>query len=157
MSRRTSTQDSPREPQLSLLSSFLSGLLFAAGLGLAGMTDPQKILSFLTLNENWSPSLLVVMAGALGVSFPLFSSILKRKSPILSRQFHLPHQKAVDRPLIQGSLLFGVGWGLSGYCPGPLLVAAGAYPREMAGPLGLFLVGLFIGIFLKRRGTRSYP
>lgn len=137
--------------RLRILSSFFSGLLFAGGLGLSGMTDPRKILAFLTLSKDWSPSLLWVMGGALSVAFPLFAGILKRRAPLLDRTFHLPHQKTVDRPLILGSLLFGLGWGLSGYCPGPLLVASGAYPEAMSRLLAIFLVGLIFGLILRKR------
>ena len=135
-------------------ASFLSGLIFALGLGLSEMTNPNKILSFLTLSKDWSPSLLFVMGGALGVTLPLFAVILRRKKPILDGRFHAPAQKTIDAPLILGSIVFGLGWGLSGYCPGPLVVSLAAHPNDMAPLFLFFLAGLLIGRrALRRLGT----
>ena len=106
-----------------LFSSFGAGLLFALGLGLSGMTDPSKVRGFLDLFGAWDPSLMLVMGGAVGVGLVLTRLALKRKTPVLDARFHLPTQTAVDVPLVAGAALFGVGWGLSGYCPGPAVVS----------------------------------
>ena len=103
-------------------SSFLTALIFALGLGISGMINPNKVLAFLDLAGHWDPSLAFVMLGAVGVSFVLSRFILKRRSPIVGGEWDVPRKKELDPPLIIGALLFGVGWGLAGFCPGPALV-----------------------------------
>ncbi len=104
-------------------SSFIAGLLFAVGLGIAGMTQPQRIIAFLDVGGNWDPSLMFVMGGALAVHLVSYKLILRRKSPLFDTSFHVPTRTNIDAKLIGGSTLFGIGWGLSGYCPGPAVVA----------------------------------
>ncbi|MDF9392900.1 MULTISPECIES: DUF6691 family protein [Methylococcus] len=104
-------------------SAFLWGVIFATGLGLAGMTRPGKILAFLNVGGNWDPSLMLVMGGAVGLTFTLFPRILRLGRPVLGDRFDLPVRKHVDRRLVGGAAVFGVGWGLSGYCPGPAVVS----------------------------------
>jgi uncharacterized membrane protein YedE/YeeE len=108
--------------------SFASGLLFAIGLGISGMTQPAKVQGFLDVAGRWDPSLAFVMGGALLVGVLSFTVILRRPSPILERRFHLPERARIDGRLVGGAALFGAGWGLSGYCPGPavLSVVSGA-------------------------------
>lgn len=108
---------------MKLFISFLVGLIFSIGLGVSGMTQPQKVVSFLDLFGEWNPALAFVMIGAIAfhaISFPL---ITKMKSPILVDQFHLPNKNDLDGRLIVGALLFGAGWGLGGFCPGPGIVS----------------------------------
>ena len=105
------------------LASFLSGVLFTVGLGISGMTHPSKVIGFLDLLGRWDPSLAFVMGGAVLVGAVTFRFILRRTAPVLAARFHLPIQTTLDRPLIVGSVLFGVGWGLSGYCPGPAIAS----------------------------------
>jgi len=103
-----------------------SGTLFGLGLAVAQMTDPRKVLNFLDFAGTWDPSLLLVLGGATGLSVLAFRFILARRAPLLDAQFHLPPPQAqVDLPLIAGSALFGIGWGLAGYCPGPALASLG--------------------------------
>lgn len=106
------------------LSAFGAGLLFGLGLWLSGMADPRKVLGFLDVTGNWDPSLLLVMAGAVAVtaSFTL-PVVLKRSAPLLGGTFELPAQSAIDAPLLLGAAIFGLGWGIGGYCPGPALTA----------------------------------
>lgn len=108
-----------------IVESFI-GLLFGLGLILAGMTDPGKVLAFLDLAGAWDPSLAFVMAGAIGGSAFAFVVARRRATALLGGAMQLPTARDIDRPLVVGSLAFGVGWGLVGFCPGPALVALGA-------------------------------
>lgn len=108
------------------LTEFAVGLLFGLGLILAGMTDPGKVLGFLDLAGLWDPSLALVMGGAIAVGVGAFAVARKRTVSFLGGAMHLPTAGAIDRRLVIGSLVFGAGWGLAGFCPGPALVAAGA-------------------------------
>ncbi|MRW89860.1 YeeE/YedE family protein [Duganella sp. FT80W] len=101
----------------------LTGLLFGIGLILAGMTNPAKVLGFLDLAGAWDPSLALVMAGAIGVALPAFALARRRSHALLGDTMQLPTSRVIDRRLIGGSLLFGIGWGLAGYCPGPALTS----------------------------------
>lgn len=103
------------------LTSFVSGLIFAIGLGFSGMMDPVKVQGFLDLAGKWDPSLALVMGGSVMVTFVLFPLIFKRKTPLLGGSFNLPTSVKIDKPLIGGALLFGTGWAISGLCPGPAL------------------------------------
>ena len=103
--------------------AFIVGILFALGLGLSGMTQPQIVRSFLDIFGHWDPRLMGVMAGAIGVHAILYRFIIKRKSPILGDKFHLPPLTQIDKKLVVGALIFGLGWGWTGICPGPGIVA----------------------------------
>ena len=107
------------------LAALLSGLVFGLGLSLAQMTNPDKVLNFLDIRGTWDPSLLLVLGGAVVLSALGFHSVLKRGAPLWDTQFHLPQRQAIDRPLVIGSALFGLGWGLAGYCPGPAIASLG--------------------------------
>lgn len=123
--------------------AFVCGLIFAVGLGLAGMTSPAKVLAFLDVtSKSWDPSLAFVMAGAVGVHF-VFARRAAAASrsggrPLVARRFHLPERTTVDRTLVPGAVLFGIGWGLAGYCPGPGLVAF------IVTPLAVIFVGAML-------------
>jgi len=106
-----------------LISVFLCGMLFAIGLGISGMTDANKVIAFLNLAGEWDPSLAFVMAGAIGVHMPLIWWIRGRKSPIFGDLFHLPTRQDLGSQLVLGSAIFGIGWGLGGFCPGPGIVS----------------------------------
>ena len=103
--------------------ALIVGLLFGLGLALSGMTQPQKVIGFLDFFGEWDPTLLFVMVGAILVHAVAYRFIKRRSSPILAEVFHLPPTKKVDWKLIAGSVLFGIGWGLAGYCPGPALTS----------------------------------
>jgi len=113
-----------------LLTAFVLGAMFGFGLGLGGMTTPAKIIGFLDVTGEWDPTLAFVMGGAVIVTFVSFPLILRRPHPVLGEHFVLPEKRSIDASLVLGAILFGVGWGLSGYCPGPSLVslASGAKP-----------------------------
>lgn len=105
------------------LSSFAAGALFAIGLGVAGMTKPEKVVGFLDVFGDWDPSLALVMAAAVTVHATLRLLVLRRAAPLFEARFQVPTRRDVDARLVVGAAIFGVGWGLSGYCPGPALVA----------------------------------
>lgn len=105
---------------------FAIGLLFGLGLILAGMTDPGKVVGFLDLAGAWDPSLAFVMGGAIVVGIGAFALARRRTTAFLGGAMQLPTRRDIDRPLVVGSLVFGVGWGIAGFCPGPAVVAAGA-------------------------------
>ncbi|WP_413578065.1 DUF6691 family protein [Bdellovibrio sp. HCB290] len=102
------------------------GFLFAVGLAISGMTQPKKILDFLTFGAGWDPSLLFVMIGAVPVHMITYRLVRGRKAPVLDSQFFLPKTTEITKPLMVGSVIFGLGWGLGGYCPGPGLVSLGS-------------------------------
>lgn len=99
------------------------GFLFSIGLGISGMTQPKKVIGFLDIFGSWDPSLAFVMVGAIAVHFVVYRWTQKRSSPLLSLSWHLPDKKEITFSLLAGSFLFGVGWGLAGYCPGPAIVS----------------------------------
>src|SRR5262245_42889395 len=108
------------------LAAFAAGLVFGVGLIVSGMADPSKVLGFLDVAGSWDPSLAFVMIGAIGVSLLAFRVAGKRAAPVLGDAFRLPDAKQIDRRLLVGSVVFGVGWGLAGFCPAPAVVAYGA-------------------------------
>jgi uncharacterized membrane protein YedE/YeeE len=128
------------------LVSFLCGLVFAVGLGVSGMTLPSKVIGFLDVAGAWDASLAFVMAGAVGVHMALYRLILRRRSPLLAERFALLTRQDIDWPLLVGAAIFGVGWGLGGYCPGPGLTSlgSGAYAAL------LFVSAMLVGMALFR-------
>ncbi|MCB9063400.1 MAG: YeeE/YedE family protein [Halobacteriovoraceae bacterium] len=105
------------------LSALITGIIFATGLGLSGMLDPRKIQGFLNISGKWDPSLAFVMLGALAINFALYPFITKKQKPICHHNFSIPTNTVVNRGLIIGSAIFGIGWGISGLCPGPALAS----------------------------------
>jgi uncharacterized protein len=110
--------------------ALISGLLFGVGLTLSQMTNPNKVLGFLDLAGNWDPSLIFVMAGALTVTLLSFRLILKCPAPVFDKAFYLPSKSAIDKTLLIGAAIFGIGWGISGYCPGPSVAGLGLGTSE---------------------------
>ncbi len=113
----------PALPVASFIAVTVSGFLFALGLAAANMTNPAKMLAFREVTGTWDPSLIVVFAAVLGVTLPGFHLVLKQQQPRHAQQFFLPTSQDIDRKLIDGASLFGIGWGIGGYCPGPALTA----------------------------------
>lgn len=105
------------------IAALLSGVVFGLGLTISHMTNPDKVLAFLDVGGAWDPSLLLVLGGAVIVTFIAFRFILKRPQPIFEKRFYIPTRQAIDRKLLGGSAVFGVGWGLVGFCPGPAITS----------------------------------
>lgn len=103
--------------------AIVSGLLFGLGMGISQMMDRARALAFMNIAGVWDPTLLLVLGGAVGVTVIAFRFVLRRPNPILDSTFHLPTRKDIDRPLITGAVIFGVGWGIAGYCPGSAIPA----------------------------------
>ncbi len=110
---------------LHTLAALASGALFGLGLAMSGMTDPRIVLGFLDVTGAFDPTLLFVLAGAVATTTLLFRLVLRRGSPVLGGSFGMPNRKHVDRTLLAGAAIFGIGWGLAGYCPGPALAGLG--------------------------------
>lgn len=118
------TQDASSSNHLAQnLVTLVAGLLFGLGLGFSQMIDPQRVIGFLDLFGSWDPTLAFVMGGAVLVTLISFRFILRRPHPLLGSKFFVPTRSDIDRPLVLGAALFGVGWGLGGYCPGPAIAA----------------------------------
>jgi uncharacterized protein len=126
------------------ISELAIGLLFGWGLLISGMTDPGKVIGFLDLAGDWDPSLAFVMGGAVLVGLVGFALAKKRTTSILGQAIHLPSSTGIDRRLVIGSMTFGAGWGLAGFCPGPGLVAMGAGQPEAV----LFVMAMIAGMLL---------
>jgi len=133
--------------------ALISGLVFGLGLILSGMANPAKVLAFLDLAGRWDPSLALVMAGAIAVALPAFAWAKRRKTSMLGTPLSLPTSTTIDARLVGGGLLFGVGWGLAGFCPGPALVALGMGEAKAL----LFVVAMLAGMggfeLIERRRT----
>ena len=133
-----------------LIVALLAGLLFALGLGVAGMTDPAKVLAFLNIaaavDGGWDPSLALVMGGAIAVYMPIYRWVTARERPQFAERLHLPGKTQIDAKLVAGAALFGLGWGLAGLCPGPAVVAA----TTGAVPLVVFALAMVFGMLAHR-------
>ena len=108
-----------------ILSALAIGLVFGAGIALSGMANPAKVLNFFDVAGTWDPSLAFVMGGALIVTAIGYLFVLRRDAPVFDRLFHLPTRRDIDMPLIAGSAIFGIGWGITGFCPGGAIPALG--------------------------------
>ena len=122
--------------------AFVAGFVFGLGLIVAGMVNPAKILGFLDLAGKWDPSLALVMAGAIAVGLVAFALARRRTVSALGLPMQLPSASTLDAPLVGGSLVFGIGWGLAGFCPGPAIVALGAGYAKAA----VFVVAMLLGM-----------
>jgi uncharacterized membrane protein YedE/YeeE len=139
------------------LVEFGVGLLFGLGLILAGMTDPSKVLGFLDLAGLWDPSLAFVMGGAILVSLGAFTLAKKRTTSLLGGAMQMPTSRDIDQRLVTGSLLFGAGWGLAGFCPGPALVSLGTGNPKAVVFVTAMLAGMALFEMLERRPATLAP
>ena len=136
------------------ITEFVVGLLFGVGLIISGMTDPGKVIGFLDLFGAWDPSLALVMGGAILVGLLAFTIAKKRTTTFLGGALRLPASTTIDKRLLGGGLLFGAGWGLAGFCPGPALVSLGSgQPKALVFVLAM-LAGMLVFEFTERRALR---
>jgi uncharacterized membrane protein YedE/YeeE len=140
---------------MNLLSALLSGIIFGLGLILAGMANPAKVLGFLDLAGLWDPSLALVMGGAIAVGSLGFALARQRTQSLLGLPMQLPTSRQLDRRLLGGSLLFGVGWGLAGICPGPALILIGYGAQEGFIFVVAMLTGMGVFEILERRSVAA--
>ena len=128
------------------LYALFAGLVFGVGIAVSGMMDPAKVLNFFDIAGTWDPSLAFVMGGALVVTFIGYRLTLRRQAPLFGGRFQIPVGTAIDTKLVGGSALFGIGWGIAGFCPGAAIPALGTGRWEVV----LFLVAVVIGFYLRR-------
>jgi hypothetical protein len=129
---------------LRVLAALVSGLVFGLGLAVSGMMNPAKVIGFLDVAGDWDPTLAFVMVGAL----PAYRFIPKRRRPVLEEDFNLPKKQVIDAPLIWGSALFGVGWGLGGFCPGPAVAPLGTGLAPVFAFVAAMLAGMALHTWL---------
>jgi uncharacterized membrane protein YedE/YeeE len=139
----------------SRLSEFIVGLLFGWGLLISGMTDPGKVIGFLDLTGSWDPSLALVMGGAIAVGFFAFGMAKKRTRNFFGGALHLPTSRDIDKRLLLGALLFGAGWGLAGFCPGPGIVSMAAGQPKAVLFVVAMLAGMLVFEWIDRLGRRT--
>ena len=138
---------------LGALAALLSGAVFGLGLSVAGMTNPDKVLNFLDVSGRWDASLLFVLGSAVVVFAVAYRLIARAQAPLLDTSFHLPTLTRVDRPLIAGSVIFGIGWGMAGYCPGPAVASLGFANPEALWILPSMLAGVWLHQFASARAA----
>lgn len=126
------------------IAALVVGFIFALGLGLSGMTQPQKVIGFLDLFGQWDPSLIFVMIGAIIVHFITYKLIRKRRLPVFSTQWHVPTKNEITPALMMGAFIFGVGWALGGFCPGPAITSVASFQVT---PI-VFVVSMLVGMFI---------
>ena len=140
---------------MAIFLQFAVGLVFGPGLLLSGMSDPAKVLNFLDLggiaSGSFDPSLALVMAGAVAVAFAGFRLVLRRSQPLFGEKFHLPTGRELDFRIVSGPAIFGIGWGLAGFCPGPALTALGFG----SGAAFIFVAAMLAGMWLARFFSRQ--
>lgn len=128
----------------SILAAFVSGVIFAIGLAIGGMTKPAKVAGFLDFTGNWDPSLMFVMGGAVMTHAILYRLIRKRPTPLFTEAFAIPTRTDIDARLLGGAALFGIGWGLSGFCPGPAITSLASGQT----PVLVFVAAMIGGMYL---------
>jgi uncharacterized membrane protein YedE/YeeE len=137
------------------VSGALAGVVFAIGLALSGMTQPQKVIAFLDVTGRWDPSLACVMAGAIAVYAPLYRFVTRHTVPLYAQQFVVSADKRINWQLVAGAALFGVGWGIAGYCPGPALTALGTFALQPAAFVACMIVGMLLHRAFERQQART--
>lgn len=136
-----------------LLSTYLIGLIFGVGISISGMSNPAKVLNFFDVAGTWDPSLIFVMGGALVATFIGYKIVFGRSAPVFERRFSLPNSRRIDAQLIGGSAVFGIGWGIAGFCPGGALPALGTGRWEAFAFTAAVIVGIFLAKFTQSIGT----
>jgi len=123
--------------------TFIAGLIFGLGLIVSGMTNPANIIGFLDITGYWNPSLAFVMLGGIATAFFAFRYMERKKLTVFNEHVHLPGTTHINKELVIGSVLFGIGWALAGFCPGPALVVLGTGSKQA----GIFIIAMFVGIY----------
>ncbi len=136
-----------------LLSGFIVGLIFGVGIAVSGMINPAKVLNFFDVAGAWDPSLAFVMGGALLTTFIGYRLVLRREAPLIEAKFQLPTARDIDARLIGGSAVFGIGWGIAGFCPGAAVPALGSGKWEVALFVAALLAGLWVARMIRDRPT----
>lgn len=129
---------------MTLIFSLFAGMLFGVGLIFSGMTNPEKVIGFLDVTGKWDPSLFFVMLGAISISFFAFRQAPKKSTSILGQPMSIPTKKEIDLRLIVGSIIFGIGWGLAGYCPGPGIASIATSKLQ---PI-IFVIAMLLGMLV---------
>lgn len=127
--------------------SVIAGMLFGFGLALSEMINPRRVLGFLDVLGDWDPTLLFVMIGAIPVSSVAYLIVRRSRKPWLAESFQIPHRTGIDRSLVAGAAIFGIGWGIGGYCPGPVIAMFSLQWREPV----IFVAAMLLGSFIYRR------
>jgi uncharacterized membrane protein YedE/YeeE len=140
---------------MQFLPAFISGLIFGLGLLISGMANPLKVQNFLDVFGNWDPSLAFVMGGAIAVTMPGYYLLRKRARPLVAPTFHWPGRTDLDSRLITGSAIFGIGWGLGGFCPGPAITALPFMATGTFVFVAAMLAGFMLAKIISRRNTNS--
>jgi uncharacterized membrane protein YedE/YeeE len=141
-----------------LFSAWAIGLIFGLGISMSGMANPAKVLNFFDIAGSWDPSLAFVMGGALATTYLGYRMVFRRPAPVLDTRFQLPTARLIDLRLIGGSALFGIGWGISGFCPGGALPALGTGAGDVIAFVSALVVGLFIARGLQiQQARRTEP
>ena len=138
-----------------LMGAFVTGVVFALGLGLSGMTDANKVIAFLNLAGQWDPSLAFVMVGAIGVHLVFYKLVMKRGSSFYGTEFKTPPTNKLEKRLVIGSAIFGVGWALGGYCPGPAISSMAGFSAEPLLFTGAMLAGMFVYDIILRKSPQQ--
>ena len=131
-------------PAVKTAAGYIAGLLFGLGLAISGMTDPARVLGFLDIAGAWDPTLMFVLGAAVGTTFVGYRLVFARGTPLFSAKFQLPTKQELDAKLLGGAALFGGGWGLSGYCPGPAIASMGGLTLPLLALLAAMVLGWFI-------------
>ncbi|MDP3275597.1 MAG: YeeE/YedE family protein [Deltaproteobacteria bacterium] len=148
MSDAAKSEDRPLRVLIEGSVTLIAGVMFAIGLVVSGMTNPDKVMGFLNFFGRWDPSLMFVMGGAIGVNMPVWFAVRQRNKPLAAKRWSVPPVAALDGKLIVGSVLFGLGWGLSGLCPGPAVVSLIALTVEPWAFVAAMLVGMrLVGLY----------
>lgn len=138
-----------------IVAAYLIGLIFGVGIAISGMANPAKVLNFFDIAGTWDPSLIFVMGGALVTTFIGYKLVFGRSAPIIEGKFQLPTNNKIDLKLVGGSAVFGIGWGIAGFCPGGALPALGTGRWEVIAFVVALLVGVFLAKFLQSLGARK--
>lgn len=134
-----------------LILALLAGTLFGLGLAISHMTNPDKVLNFLDVTGDWDPSLALVMTSALAVAIPSFRWARRHDKPVLDSRFHLTHKTALDKPLLIGAAVFGIGWGMTGYCPGPAFASLAIGNQEAFFMVASIYAGFWVADLLNKK------